>query len=176
MRNLAESSESFRRVIFFPFKFLPRPHVTREKAGKLPNNFQTLFFLFTIWGKFQQSVAFLLHWLRFKAIDGHFANSLRYLLRFCNSLWYLLRFMAIFQQLEVFLIILLFTAFPPVTWGLIADKKNEKIIIFSPCFKHPPPPGQAEKMSLSLFSDVEDHLEYTISIKMSKNTPPPPPA
>ena len=32
MRNLAESSESFRRVIFFPFKFLPRPHVTREKA------------------------------------------------------------------------------------------------------------------------------------------------
>ena len=26
------------------------------------------------------------HLLRFMAIDGHFANSLRYLLRFCNSL------------------------------------------------------------------------------------------
>ena len=55
-----------------------RPHVTREKAIsclKSSNSFQTLFFLFAICGKFQQSVAFLLYLLRFKAIDGHFAIS-----------------------------------------------------------------------------------------------------
>ena len=32
--------------------------------------------------------------------------------------------MAILQQFQVFLIILLFTAFSLVTWGLVADKKK----------------------------------------------------
>ena len=71
---------------FYIVHFFLRPHVTSEKAVKSSNSFQSLFFLFAICGKFQQSVAFLLYLLRFKAIDGHFANSLRYLLRFCNSL------------------------------------------------------------------------------------------
>ena len=145
-----------------------RPHVTGEKAVKLPNNFQTLSFLFAICGKFQQSVTFLLHLLRFMAIDGHFANSLRYLLRFYNSLWYLLRFMAILQQFQVFLMILLFTTFSLVTWGLIADRKT----YFSPCFKHPPLQDRQKRYLFSIFSDVEDHLEQTKSIKMSKVTPP----
>ena len=84
-----------------------------------------------VWGQSGQN---LLCTFIAMAIDGHFANSLRYLLRFCNSSWYLLRFMAILQQFQVFLMILLFTAFSLVTWGLIADRKN----YFSPCFKHPP--------------------------------------
>ena len=74
---------------FFSLTLSLRPHVTREKAVsclKSSNSFQTSFFLFAISGKFQQSVAFLLYLLRFKAIDGHFANSLRYSLRFYNSL------------------------------------------------------------------------------------------
>ena len=103
-----------------------RPHVTREKAVsclKSSNSFQTLFFLFAICGKFQQSVAFLLYLLRFKAIDGHFANSLRYLLRFCNSLWYLYcdlwQFCNNFKFFSLFWFFGQFTAFPLVTWGLL---------------------------------------------------------
>ena len=74
------------------------------------------------------------------AIDGHFANSLRYLLQFCNSLWYLLRFIAILQEFQVFIIILLFTAFSLVTWGLIADKKNH-----FPRILNTPPPATGRK-------------------------------
>ena len=51
------------------------------------------------------------------AIDGHFANSLHYLLRFCNS--FVIFIVAILQQFQVFLMILLFTAFSLVTWGLV---------------------------------------------------------
>ena len=168
MCNLAESSESFRHVIFF-VQISSEAPCHQGKSGKLPNNFQTLLFLFAICGKFQQSVAFLLHLLRCKAIDGHFANSLRYLLQFCNSLWYLLRFIVILQQFQFFSHYFAFYRFFPSNMGPhCRPKKNH----FSPCFKHPPP-GQAEKMSFSLFSDVEDHLEHTNSIKISNINPPP---
>ena len=60
MCNLAESSESFWRVIFFRSNFFRSP-MSLGKKREVPNNFQTLLFLFPICGKFQQSVAFLLH-------------------------------------------------------------------------------------------------------------------
>ena len=62
----------------------------------------------------------------------------------CDIYCHLWPFMAILQQFPIFLMILLFTAFSLVTWGLIADKKN----YFFPLFQTPPPPpGQAEKIS-----------------------------
>ena len=87
----------------------------------------------------------------------------------CDIYCHLWPFMAILQQFQIFLMILLFTAFSLVTWGLIADKKN----YFSPCFKHPPLQDRQKRYLFSIFSDVEDHLEQTKSIKMSKITPHP---
>ena len=48
-----------------------------------------------------------------------FCNNFKFFSWFCKNLWYLLRFMAILQQFQLFLMILLFTAFSLVTWGLI---------------------------------------------------------
>ena len=113
---------------FFRSNFFRGP-MSLGKSGKLPlilsNSFQTLFFIFAMCGKFPQSVAFLLYLLRF---NGHFANSLRYLLRFCNSLRYLLRFIAILQQFQVFLswfFLGQFTVFPLVVKGGVKTSKIE---------------------------------------------------
>ena len=89
----------------------------------------------------------------------------------CDIYCHLWPFMAILQQFQIFLMILLFTAFSLVTWGLIVDKKK---LFFPPCFKHPSLQDRQKRYLFSIFSDVEDHLEQTKSIKMSKITPPPP--
>ena len=93
-----------------------RPHVTREKAVSCQITFKLYcFFSQFVANSSKASLSCYIYWdLRQLMV----ANSLRYLLRFCNSLWYLLRFMAILQQFQVFLMILLFTAFSLVTWGL----------------------------------------------------------
>ena len=72
-----------------------------------------------------------------------FCNNFKFFSWFCNSLWYLLQFMAILQQFQVFVMILLFYRFFPSDMGPHCGQKKK--LFFPPCFKHPPPSRTGRK-------------------------------
>ena len=99
-------------------------------------------------------MAMLQYLLQFKAIDGDFA--------------------IVCDVYGDFAIISSFDHLPllsQVTWGLAAKKKNNNNNnnYFFLCVLNIHPPGQAEKMSFSLVSDVEDHSLGFGAHKINKN-------